>query len=218
MESGMNIYKAVAPFAFQTFSCYLYESVLVERDEADYFPRIGNLTFVLVKSKPQLDGLAAFGFNLSTLNVETRAMLEQGALVGLLFVGQELASLEWAAASQRANRAINIYPLKIDFSRQEAYASGVWTSPRFRRNGLHTYVYYKLYESLRKCGVTKVKSIVATDNIAAQKAHQRFAPQERIYARARYLKILGMQFWSEEPLDRRSEIGRWERLPSFQDR
>lgn len=214
----MNLFNVLADAAFQSLSCYLYESLLVEREEADFLPCLGNLTFILVKSKARLDGLAASGFNLSPLNAEAWSMLEQGALAGLLFVGQELASMEWAAASERANRAINIYPLKIDFSRKEAYASGVWTSPEFRRNGLHTYVYFKLYDSLRKSGVVTVKSIVATDNIAAQKAHQRFAPQERVYAAVRYLKILGMQFWSEVPLDQRSALGQLERLPSLPDR
>jgi ribosomal protein S18 acetylase RimI-like enzyme len=214
----MSLFSGLAAFAFQGFSCYLYESPLVERDEADFRPRIGNLTFSLVKSKHQLDELALSGFDISSLNAEALSMLEQGAMAGLLFVGKELVSMEWAAISERANRAINIYPLKIDFSRKEAYASGVWTEPRFRRVGLHTYVYYKLYDSLRKSGATTVKSIVAADNIAAQKAHQRFAPEERVYARARYLKILGLQFWSEEPLDKPSATGNWERLPSLQDR
>jgi ribosomal protein S18 acetylase RimI-like enzyme len=214
----MSLFNGLAEAAFQRFSCYLYESLLVERDEADFIPHLGNLTCILVKSKAHLKELAASGFNLSPLNAEAGSMLEQGALAGLLFVGKELASMEWAAASERANRAINIYPLKMDFSRKEAYASGVWTAPEYRRNGLHTYVYYRLYDSLRKNGVVTVKSIVATDNITAQKAHQRFAPQERVYATARYLKVLGMQFWSEEPLHRTSAIGRLERLPSLPDR
>ena len=214
----MSVFNGLAEVAFQSFSCYLYESLLVERDEADFLPRLGNLTFNLVKSKAQVDALANSGFKLSPLNAEARSMLEQGALAGLLFVGKELASMEWAAANERANRAINIYPLKIDFSRKEAYASGVWTAPEFRRKGLHACVYFKLYDALRKNGIVTVKSIVATDNIAAQKAHQRFAPQERVYATARYLKILGMQIWTEEPLHQPSAIRRLERLPSLPDR
>lgn len=206
MGRKMNLFNRLAALTFQSYSCYLYESTLIKRNEADFLPRVGNLTFKLVTKIPQLDELASAGFDLSQIDTETRSALEKGAMAGLLFVDSELASMEWAAMTEQANRAINIYPLKIDFSQKEAYASGVWTNPKFRRNGLHTYVYYKVYDFLRINGVKTVRSIVAIENIAAQKAHEKFAPHEKLHGRARYLKILGFQFWSEKlsgPSDRR---------------
>lgn len=200
---------------FQSYPCYLYENALIKRNETDFLPRIRNFTFHIVTTRQQLEELVSAGFNLSQANKEAWSILEQGAVAGLLFVDRELASMEWAAMSERANRFINIYPLKIDFPQKEAYASGVWTNPKFRQKGLHTYVYYKLYDFLRQCGITTVRSIVATDNVAAQKAHERFAPQEKIYATARYSRILGLQFWSEGMARRKPAARSLDRLPSL---
>jgi ribosomal protein S18 acetylase RimI-like enzyme len=133
-------------------------------------------------------------------------LIQKGAAAGLIFVGKELASMEWVAMTERANKAINLYPLKIDFQQKEAYASGVWTNPKFRHKGLHVYVYYKVYDFLRENGITSIFSIVASDNLAAQKAHQRFSPQERVYGRARYLNILGIPFWIEYPFEKPSAL------------
>jgi ribosomal protein S18 acetylase RimI-like enzyme len=213
----MRFLKRLAAFVFQSYFCDLYESTLIERNEADFLPRIRNLTFHIVYTAQRLDELVSAGFDLAHSNTETRSMLEQGAVVGLLFVDRELASMEWAATSEQANRAINIYPLKINFSQKEAYASGVWTNPKFRRNGLHIYVYYKVYDHLRNAGIATIRSIVATDNIAAQKAHDRFAPQEKRYARAHYLRILGLQIWKEELFNRQSTARLLARLPSVPD-
>jgi ribosomal protein S18 acetylase RimI-like enzyme len=214
----MGWLKRFEDFAFKNYSCYLYENNLVKRNEAGFLPKILNINFCIVMTKQQVYDLQSAGFDLSDNVTETLAMLEQGAVVGFLFVDRELASMEWVAMNERANRAINIYPIKIDFSKKEAYASGVWTRPKFRGKGLHTYVYFKVYDFLRTNGITTVRSIVAIDNIAAQKAHEKFAPQEKIYARARYWRILGLQFWNEGPLNQPSNAGLLERFPSLPDR
>jgi ribosomal protein S18 acetylase RimI-like enzyme len=204
----MRWFSRFAAFIFQSYSCYLYESSLIKRSEADFLPRIRNSIFSLITSEQQLDELESAGLELSHIDTEARSMLGRGTVAGLLFVGRELVSVEWVALNEQANRIINIYPLKIDFRQKETYASGVWTNPKFRRNGLHTYVYYKVYDFLRENGIRTVRSIVATDNLAAQKAHNRFAPQEKIYARAHYLRILGLHFWNEEPFNQQS-AARW---------
>jgi ribosomal protein S18 acetylase RimI-like enzyme len=209
----VSIIKEILSFIFQSYSCDLYEQEPVKRNEAEFLPGIHDLSFIMVNDLQQLEDLNTAGFDLLNFRIETRNMLEKGAAVGLIFIGKELASMEWVAMNVQANRAINIYPLKIDFYRKEAYASGVWTNPKFRRKGLHTYVYYKAYDFLRKNGVKLVRSIVATDNIAAQKAHQRFFPEEKIYGRARYLKILGFQFWHEERLGNQRGAEEFDLLP-----
>jgi ribosomal protein S18 acetylase RimI-like enzyme len=209
----MSLFKKILVFIFQSYSCCLYESSLVKRNEDDFRPEIRNFTFKVITAPQQLDELVSAGYDLSLCDPETRSILGKGAVAGFLFVGRELASTEWAAMSKNANKAINIYPLKIDFSQKEAYASGVWTNPQFRRKGLHTYVYYKVYEFLRENGIKTVRSIVATDNLAAQKAHDKFAPQEKVYARARYLRLLGLHFWNEFPFSHQTALGLFDRLP-----
>jgi hypothetical protein len=194
-----EIFKRIADNIFQTYTCYVYENILTERNEEDYLPHLNNFSFQIISTKQQLDDLVLNGFDLSAYNIESWSVLEKGVLAGALFIDKELASLEWVAATEQANR-INIYPLKIDFSHNEAYASGVWTNPKYRRKGLHTYVYFRTYDYLREKGIKIVKSIVASDNLAALNAHTRFAPDERIYARARFVSVFHMRFWKETPV------------------
>jgi hypothetical protein len=215
IECGMRFLKRLGNFVFQSYYCDIYDSTLIQRNEADFLPTIGNYSFTMVTTEQQLDDLESSGFKLSQIDSEARSMLQRGAAAGLLFVDRELVSMEWVATNDLANKAINIYPLKINFLQKEAYASGVWTNPRFRRKGLHIYVYYKVYDFLRINDIEIVKSIVATDNIAARKAHERFAPQEKIIGRAHYWRILGIQFWSEGFVDQKSNAKLLGRLPSM---
>jgi hypothetical protein len=196
----MSLFRKLLSSIFQTYVCYLYENILTRRNEADFLPGIRNICFIIVRTKQQFDDLIMAGYDLSDYDSETWSLLEKGVLAGLLFIEKDLASVEWIAQNPQANSAINIYPLKIDFSLREAYAAGVWTNPKYRRKGLHTYVYYKIYDFLRESGKTRVLSIVASDNIPANRAHFKFAPDERIYARARYIQLFNLRFWKESPL------------------
>jgi len=211
----MISFSRLTAFIFQSYSCYLYKNTLIKSNEANFLPKIGNISFEVITSETQLDGLIAAGFHMPSMDKETRSMLRKGAMAGFLFVNKELASLEWVATNQQANAAINMYPLRIDYSKKQAYASGVWTKPKFRGKGLHTYVYYRIYDFLRENGISTVLSIVATDNLAAQRAHDKFAPHEKIYAQARYLRILGVNFWKETPLSQRTPVRTFGYSPSM---
>ena len=177
---------------------YLYECRLSKRNEADFMPKIKNFTLKTIFTEAGLDELSAAGFDLSLDAPETRRGLRKGAVAFLLFVGQELASTELVATNLEAKNAIDKHPYKVDFAHREACAAGVWTNPRFQKNGLHTYVFFRAYDYLRQIGIEKVRSIVWVNNIAAQRAHARFAPDIKKYARGRYFKILGLHFCKEK--------------------
>jgi GNAT superfamily N-acetyltransferase len=99
-----------------------------------------------------------------------------------------------------AKASIDKYPCRVDFAGKEAYAGDVETYPKYQGQGLHLYAYYKIYDFLREKGINTVKSIVEVHNTAAMKAHERFAPEEKIVARGRYLRIMGLHFWRESPV------------------
>ncbi len=179
---------------------YLYECRLSKRNEADFKPRTQNFTLKTIFTETELDNLAADGFDLSLDPPETRRGLRNGAVAFLLFVDKELASTELVATSLEAKKAIDKYPYRVDFEHREACAAGVGTNPKFHRKGLHTYVFFKAYDYLRENGIEIVRSIVWVNNIAAQKAHEKFAPDMRKYARGRYFQILGLVFCKETPL------------------
>ena len=156
----------------------------------------------IVSTKPQLKNWSNSGFDLSLVSAKAKYRLEKGAIACLVFVGKELASMEWAAMTAEAKASIDSYPCRMDFSNKEAYAGDVWTNPKYRGNGLHLYTYYKIYDFLRENGILTVRSIVEVNNTAAMKSHDRFAPEEKIDAKARYFRIMGLHFWKETPLKR----------------
>jgi ribosomal protein S18 acetylase RimI-like enzyme len=189
-------FKQAASFvtANENLNYYLYECRLAKWNEADFRPKIHNFTLQTISTEQQLDALIANGFDLSLDSELTRRGIQKGAVAFMLFIGKELASRELVATNAGAKAVIDKYPYAVDFDHGEACASGVWTNPKFRNLGLHTYVFFKAYDYLRENGVKIVRSIVWVDNLAAQKAHEKFAPDIQKYARGRYFKILGLTF------------------------
>jgi hypothetical protein len=198
----MTSFKKLLAFllVYENFTCYVYDATLISRNEDDFKPRMDDFTLKILSTKQALNELVNNGFDLSPHLARTKHRLEKGATVCLAFVGKELASMEWVAMNAEAKKSIDVYPCEIDFSRKEAYAGGVWTNPKYRGKGLHIYVYYKIYDFLRENGLTTVKSIVEVHNTAALKSHERFAPEEKIKAKAHYLRVMGLHFWWETPL------------------
>jgi ribosomal protein S18 acetylase RimI-like enzyme len=186
--------------ANETLNYYLYECRLTKRNEDEFRPKITNFTLKRISNLIQLNDLTAQGFDLSLDSGITRRGLERGAIAFLLFVDQELATREMVAMNAEAKTAIDKYPYKVDFANKEACASAVWTNPKFRRLGLHSYVFYKAYDYLREIGIEIVRSIVWVDNVAAQRAHEKFAPDIKKYARGSYFKVMGLHFCKETPL------------------
>ena len=185
---------------YENFTCYLYQAALKIRNEDDFTPRIQDFTLKIVSTKPQLNELVNSGFDLSRVSAKVKYRIEKGAIACLVFVNKELASMEWAAMNAEAKASIDKYPCQVDFASKEAYAGDVWTNSKYRGNGLHIYAYFKIYDFLRENGIITVWSIVEVHNTAAMKSHDRFAPEERIVLRGRYLRITGLHFWRETPL------------------
>ena len=197
-----GVFGRIASFvtANETLNFYLYECRLTKRNEADFLPRCRDFSLKIITSESQLDALIAEGFDLSPDMGATRRGLEKGAIAFILFVGRELATRELVALSPEAKAAIDKYPYKVDFANGEACASGVWTNHKFRKMGFHTYVFFKAYDYLREKGTKTVRSIVWVENEAAQKAHARFAPEMRKYARGSYFKLMGLHFCRQTAL------------------
>jgi ribosomal protein S18 acetylase RimI-like enzyme len=182
---------------YENFHCWVYRSNLRERDGKDFAPGTGDFVFQIVTSLSQAEELEDSGYSLVPHRERTRDKLSKGAAAGMIFVGKELASMEWVATDAAAKAGIDIYPCPVDFQHGEAYAGGVWTNQKYRGLGLHSYVYYRIYDFLREQGIKSVVSIVEVNNTAALKAHEKFAPEEKIVARAHYLRLLGRHFWRE---------------------
>ena len=116
----------------------------------------------------------------------------------MLFVNREFASVSWAAFSKEAKNTFNRYPYKVDFANNEVCGGGTWVNPKYRGRGLHYYTLRKKEEYLFRMGATKIRSITLSSNIASQRTSAGLG--EKLVAKARYIRIFGLQFWREKPV------------------
>ena len=174
---------------------YIYEHVLKERNEADFLPRLQNFTFEIVHNNQQADELAARGYEFRSTDGEDCYRLDNGAIAFCVFVEGELAHKGWVVLTEEAKRAIVNLPLKLDFPAGEAFCGGTMTDPKYRKLGLMAYGYFKRLQFLKEIGISRAVSCVAEDNIASHRAQAKLSP--KLYAKARYLKLLGLRFWKE---------------------
>ncbi len=178
---------------------YLYKHSLVERDETDFLPRIENFSVEIVSSNSQAAELAAKGIDIRQLSTHAEKSLDKGGIAFCILVDNELAHIGWAALTEEAKKTIDDVPYHVDFSNGEACTGGTRTLPKYGRQGLMVYGYFKRLQYLREIGRVASRNAVAIDNIASHRAHARFKPT--IYAKGRLLKVLGLQFWKEISLD-----------------
>lgn len=161
-------------------------------------PRLQNLTVHIVSTNQQADELAARGFDCRSYSIHARTRLDKGAIAVCVFVKQELAGVVWVALTEESKKSVDSHPYHVDFANKEACTGGTETIPKYRQKGLMKYGYYKVFQFLGEQGIMTSRNSVRTSNIASQRAHAKF--DYRIYARARYLRILWWQFWKETPL------------------
>jgi len=185
-------------YFFQYSTFYLYEYTMKERNETDFMPRLQNFTFQIVSTNEQADELAANGIELSSLLIDARRHLDRGAVAFCILVGREIAHMGWVAMTEEAKNSLTPYPFEVDFSNRQAFTGGTVTLPKYRGKGLMAYGYYKRLQFLRERGITTSRNVVSTSNLISQRVHAKFNP--KIYAKARYLKILGWQSWRETPI------------------
>ena len=181
---------------FQYGTYYLYESKLKEMDNADFMPGVNDFTFKIVTSNREADQLVANGFEFQSSGgiYSYRERLNKGTIAFCLFIGRELAHVTWVAMTAEAKNSFTPLPYRVDFLNKEVCSVASQTIPKYRQKGLAAYVYYKELQFLRERGIMTVRYAIKASNIAAQRAPR----LGKIYAKARYLKILWWKLWSEK--------------------
>ncbi len=185
-------------FIFEHY--YILEHTPRALNEADYIPRIQNITFKMIFSNHQADEIARQGFEDlrdRPIMVDARQCLDKGAVAFCFYAGSELAHSCFIATSEKAKNTFDILPYKIDFAHGQACTGGTVTLPKFRGNGLMSYGYFKRMEYLLQQGYKTSRNAISVNNTASKKAHARFNPD--VYAKARLLKIAHWSFWKETP-------------------
>ncbi|MFC1968357.1 hypothetical protein ACFLVX_03070 [Chloroflexota bacterium] len=183
-------------FQYKTF--HLNELRLEERNEADFMPRIQDLAFKIVYTNEQADELVGDGFKFRYSDGVPRDRLDKGAMALCIFIGRELAHIGWVAMNEEAKKSLDNFPLQVDFLRNEVYAGGVWTNPKYRRMGLQTYGAFKRCQFLRERGAIVLRGLVDTEGVASQIVTAKMSG--KLIAEARYLRILWWKSWKKKPL------------------
>ena len=146
----------------------------------------------------EADELEAEGLEFLSQAVNARESLDKGAIAFCIFVGPELAHIGWVAMTEEARRGVDALPYRVDFRNGQACTGGTVTTPKYRGKGLMTYGYWRRFQYIGEKGVRTSRNAVDTSNIASNKVHAKFNP--RIYAQARYVRILWWKWWKEKPL------------------
>ncbi len=186
----------LAMHLFKYSILYLYECPVREGNLFDFIPRIPGYSFSIVSTNQPADVLAANELQKHVSNAKRR--LDSGAIAFCIFAGQELASVHWAALTQEAKNVIDPYPYHIDFLNGEACLAYAFTPPKYRGKGLIAYGICESFQFLRERGITTARFSTDVSTTMAQSLYAKF--DSRIYAEARYFKVLWWQFWKETPI------------------
>ena len=196
LKRGLPIVKS---WFFEYGNYYLYEHILEDGNEADFLPKIKNFTFNTVSSNEEADALAqSTGVDFRKHFIDSRKRLEKGAIAFCVFIDGEAAHTGWVALNEEARKSVDSLPYEIDFANGEACTGGTGTLTKYRGKRLMVYGYFKRFQFLREKGVKISRNAVDVRNIASQRVHAKF--NHKIYARARYLKILWWKSWKELPV------------------
>lgn len=188
-------------FKYQAF--YLIEHTLEQTrhlDEKDFLPRTDHFEWKVVATNEEADALEANGFEFRSYAYffNARKALDKGAIASCIFIGRELAHIGWLAMTQEAKNSLNEPPIRVDFSKKESYSGGVWTNPKYRKLGLHTYGNLKRNLFLADTGATRMYGQIARRNTASLRVTTKFNPA--VYGEGRLIKVLWWKWWRERAL------------------
>ncbi len=195
-------------FAFVVGNVFRYETYyLLERstasiaglNEADFMPKISDFALKIISSNREVDRLSAEGFDFRPWYSVYRRRLDAGAIAFCVFVGQELASMVWAATTQQARGSLGEPPYEVDFEAAESASGGAWTNPKYRRLGFYAYARLKRLQFLTENGITIDRAANSKQNTALNLSVAKFPLGLKI-SEGRYLKILWWKWWKETPL------------------
>lgn len=187
--------------SYEKSDFYLYEYRPGGMNKADFFTRTHGISYIVIDTIQRLDELLNADFDLSLFDiVQARERLKKGAVLLLLFVNQEFAHRQWLAPNEEAKNSFNNYPYRVNFSNNECCIGDAWTNPKYRRQGLNTYIEYKREELFKERRIRRMWSLVRTDNIISQRARKKYGGGT-IHAKAHYVRIGRLQFWKETPVE-----------------
>lgn len=197
--AGTFFSKIITSYIFINKEYYLRQHFAGDLKEADFLPARKDFTFKLITDNKTADEWAKqTGCDFRNQILHARQRLNAGAIAFCIFVGKELACVNWLALTPKAKHIINPLPFKVDFDARQACASGAETVPKFRGEGLMAYSWFQRNEYMKRQGIEMLIGTDAVDNKAILTLQTHFP--SRIVARARYIHFLFWRYWKEKPV------------------
>jgi hypothetical protein len=176
---------------------YICKIILTSKDNVpDYKPKI-ECSFKFISKEDDIDELIVNKYRMNILDFQTK--LEKGAVAFCVFVDKKLASVTWIADHEAAKQLIDPLPFVVNFEQGEVCSGSAFTDPKYRGKGLQNYIHTLMYHYLIDKGIYICKYSIEKRNAASQKVGGHFG--QKIISYGRNLKILGMTFWKDLPLE-----------------
>lgn len=184
-------------FFYSRRSFYIYEKPLTKNEQYYFKPILQNIEVKIIFTIEEFNELVFNGYDFKKLPF-FKDRLEEGAIAFCAFINKEFANVTWLALNEKAKRAIDPLPLKVNFQKGEATTGSTITDTIFRGKKLHGYVYTYIYDYLSQKGFVKCRYPIDVNNISSQRGVARFNPI--LVGKGHYLKILWWKFWKEKPI------------------
>jgi len=205
-EGALSLMKRMLSFLFSKILLYetyyltkihIEDSLIKQPKPVDFADK---LTFKWIESNYQAEEIAREYEDFRPYTKNAHQRLDAGGIAVCTYVDKELACYAWVAINESGMKAMSHMPVTIDFDNKEVYSSYSYTIPKYRRKGIRYYRLRFRYKMFVEKGVEVLCSAIRTNNYASLKANSD-RPKYMITAKVYILKILGLRFFKETPIN-----------------
>jgi GNAT superfamily N-acetyltransferase len=168
---------------------YVYEYKLDDsRDIRLFACPVNNIALRTASCIEEFDELLAEGLDLSWYDLgaqQCRERLSEGTILFCALVDGDCAHISWIQT--RSKNHGGVYSFPIDYGR-EAAVGGTMTSPKYRRKGICSYVYYEIFRYLKEKDYSKAVFETHKYNILAHRFHKKL--RSKVLSRVSSLTLL----------------------------
>jgi len=205
-EGVFSVIKSVFHYLFQNILSYetyyllkihVKDSQIKQKKPVDFADK---LTFKWIESNVEANELSKEFEDFRSYTTKAHHILDAGGTAICIYVGKEVASTAWLATSKTAMKTMTDLPVHVDFNNKEVYSGYSYTIPKYRRSGLRYYRLRFRYKMFTEKGFEILCSAIRTNNYVSLKANSD-RPAHTVTAKVHILKILGLRFWKEYPVN-----------------
>lgn len=194
--------RYLVSFLYIKYEMYVFTRSLVWQDAVNFKPKIDHLTSRIISTKQQLQQLINAGFDLGSLEVYfANKRLAKGCILNLLLIDRKVVWRGWIISTKVAQSAIKPCPYKVNFP-DEACLEDDSTELEYRNRGIAMYGRLLSRLFILDKGIKVIKSSILKNNKTSISVLQKEGLGYLTLNMGTYIKILGLGFWKEKPVDK----------------